>query len=130
MTTASAGRILVVEDHDSLRRNLVALLEDEDFEVAAAQTGEEALSLIAAQDFQVVIVDVRLPGMSGLELITLAAPAHPRLRFLIHTGSVDYVLNPELTALGIGERDVFFKPICDLETFFARVHGGCAGDSP
>lgn len=130
MMTPSGCRILIVEDHASLRRNLVALLEDEDFAVTAAEHGEEALRLIAEQDFAVVIVDVRLPGISGLEVITRAAPDHPRLRFLIHTGSVDYVLTPEITGLGIGEQDVFYKPICDLGAFFARIRDLCQGDWP
>lgn len=128
MTTACNHRILVVDDHPSLLRNLVALLEDEDFTVVAAASGEEALKLIAEQDFQVIIVDLRLPGISGSEVIEIAARDHPQLHFLIHTGSVDYVLTPEITALGIGEQDVFYKPISDLERFFARIRCLCQGD--
>lgn len=125
MNTPVICRILVVEDHPSLRRNLVALLEDEDFLVDEAASAEEALKLIADQDFQVAVVDVRLPGMNGIEFIALAGRDHPQLRFLIHTGSVDYVLTPEISALGLGEDDVFYKPISDLETFFSRIRCLC-----
>ncbi|WP_295450355.1 response regulator [uncultured Thiodictyon sp.] len=127
MNTPLPCRILVVEDHPSLRRNLVALLEDEDFVVSEAASGEDALKLIAEQDFQVAVVDVRLPGMNGIELIERAGGAYPHLRFLIHTGSVDYVLTPEIIALGMGEDDVFYKPISDLETFFSRIRCLCGG---
>ncbi|WP_295384574.1 response regulator [uncultured Thiodictyon sp.] len=128
MKSTTPCRVLVLEDHPSLRRNLVALLEDEDFIVAAAGSGEEALALIAEQDFQVAIVDVRLPGISGIEWIEQVAHDHPHLGFLIHTGSVDYVVTPEIAALGIGESDVFFKPISDLNAFFSRIRYRCGGD--
>ena len=127
MNTPLPCRILVVEDHPSLRRNLVALLEDEDFVVSEAASGEDALKLIAEEDFQVAVVDVRLPGMNGVELIELAGGAHPHLRFLIHTGSVDYILTPEIIALGIGQDDVFYKPISDLDAFFSRIRCLCGG---
>jgi CheY-like chemotaxis protein len=128
MTTACDCRILVVDDHPSLLRNLVALLEDEDFTVVAAASGEEALRLIAEQEFQVIIVDMRLPGISGSEVIEIVAHDHPQLHFIIHTGSVDYVLTPEISALGISEKDIFYKPISDLDTFFARIRFFCQVD--
>lgn len=125
MKTTCTCRILVVDDHPSLLRNLVALLEDENFTVVPAESGEEALKLMTEQDFQIAIVDMRLPGISGSELIEIAAPEHPQLRFIIHTGSVDYVLTPEILALGIGEQDVFYKPISDPDTLFARLRFLC-----
>ena len=128
MNTACTCRILVVDDHPSLLRNLVALLEDEDFIVVTAESGEEALKVMAEQDLKVAIVDMRLPGISGSELIERAAPAHPHLHFIIHTGSVDYLLTPEILALGIGEHDVFYKPISDFDTFLARIRFFCEGD--
>lgn len=115
----------MVDDHPSLLRNLVALLEDEDFTVVATVSGEEALQRMAEQDFQVAIVDMRLPGISGSELIEIAAKGHPHLHFIIHTGSVDFVLTPETIALGIGEDDVFYKPISDLDNFLARIRFLC-----
>jgi DNA-binding NtrC family response regulator len=128
MKTQCNCRILVVDDHPSLLRNLIALLEDEELPVVAAETGEEALKLMDEQDFQVAIVDVRLPGISGTELIEIAAPTHPHLRFIIHTGSVDYVLTPDILAFGVSEQDVFYKPISDLDAFFARIRFLCEGE--
>src|SRR5581483_10866870 len=62
-----AGRILIVEDEDKLRRVIQLHLESADFEVDGAPTAEQALPLATVADL--VITDLRLPGMDGLQLI-------------------------------------------------------------
>lgn len=119
--------VIVIDDHHSLRRNLVALLQDEGFVVFDAADGESALALLADQDCDVAIVDIRLPGMNGYELLPCLHARYPEMTLLIHTGSVDFLLTPELSALGIAEDDIFFKPIADTEQFVRRIQR--AGDS-
>lgn len=118
--------VIVIDDHHSLRRNLVALLQDEGLAVFEAADGESALALLADQDCDVAVVDIRLPGMSGYELLPCLRARHPQLTLLIHTGSVDFMLTPELSALGITDDDIFFKPIADTEQFIRRIQR--AGD--
>jgi CheY-like chemotaxis protein len=130
MSQPATCHLLVIDDHDSLRRNLVALLEDEGFCVEEAESGEAALEIIARHAIHLAIVDMRLPGISGSEFIETAAQHNPDLRFIVHTGSVDYQLNAEARAYGLSEADVFYKPIADLYTFFARIRTRCAGVSP
>lgn len=119
--------VIVIDDHHSLRRNLVALLQDEGFEVLDAADGESALAQLATQACDVAIVDIRLPGMSGYELLPCLHARYPNMTLLIHTGSVDFMLTPELSALGIAEADIFFKPIADTGQFVRRIQR--AGDS-
>jgi DNA-binding NtrC family response regulator len=60
--------ILLVDDEDGLRQALAANLELEGFEVSEAASGEEALRILADRTFDVVLTDIRMPGMSGVEL--------------------------------------------------------------
>ncbi|HEV8322197.1 MAG TPA: response regulator [Myxococcota bacterium] len=61
-------RVLVVDDESALRLTVAANLELEGLEVVEAASGEEALALAVAQPFDLVLTDVRMPGMSGVEL--------------------------------------------------------------
>ena len=123
-------KILVVDDNDSLRRNLVAMLTDEDFEVSEARSGEEALTTLRHHAFDVVIIDMRLPGITGNQFIEQASSILPALRFVIHTGSVDYVLPQNIRDLGVTDQDVFLKPISDIEKLFKRINDLCQRSNP
>jgi CheY-like chemotaxis protein len=62
-------RLLVIEDNDIERQSIVDLLSHDDIEVAAAGTGMEALALLGDRPFDCSVVDLRLPDMSGFELL-------------------------------------------------------------
>ncbi|MCK4760954.1 MAG: response regulator [Candidatus Aminicenantes bacterium] len=115
-------RVLVIDDEISVCQSLVGFLEDSDFDVSSACSGEEALDIITREFFDVAIVDLRLPGMSGEALVLQVYEKVPDLRFLVHTGSVDYRLSEELKGIGISQDDVFLKPMDDLNVLVARIH--------
>jgi len=114
---ASTIHVLVVDDEPSIRNSLVEFLEDCQFTVSAADSAEGALDQIARLPIDVAIVDIRLPKLDGDSLILLAHQLRPRMRFLIHTGSVEYKLTDELKAFGISNEHVFLKPQMDLSVF-------------
>ena len=62
--------ILIIEDNETNRKVLGTMMEKEGHIIALAESGEEGLALIMQQDFDVVLMDVNLPGMSGLEVAT------------------------------------------------------------
>ncbi|MBL8216110.1 MAG: response regulator, partial [Bryobacterales bacterium] len=62
----STGRILVVDDEPQIRRVLRTTLAAQGYEVSDARTGEEALQAIREQRFDVVLLDMNMPGMGGL----------------------------------------------------------------
>ena len=66
-TDRSIEKILVVDDEQSMRVTLAAILRDEGYEVTTASTGEEALELCSKENFRVVLMDVRMPGIDGVE---------------------------------------------------------------
>ena len=100
--------VLVVDDEKNMRRSLETVLKDEGYAAQVAESAEEALELIAREDFFMVITDVRLGGMSGYELLKkiqqqkpelsvlmLTAYATPRLAVeAIKAGAVDYLAKP------------------------------------
>lgn len=78
-------RILIVDDEGSLLLTLVANLELEGFEVVGAQDPESALRLVGEQHFDLVLTDIRMPGMSGLELFRAIRGTHPDMPVILMT---------------------------------------------
>ena len=114
---SSRTRVLVVDDEPSIRNSLVEFLEDCQFDVSAADSAEAALDLIARMPIDVALVDIRLPKLDGDSLIIQAHQLRPGMRFLIHTGSVEYQLPEELKSVGITQDHIFLKPQMDLAVF-------------
>lgn len=114
--------ILIVDDEDSVQINLVAYLEDEGFTVLTSHSGEEGLELVNSTHVDCVIVDMRLPGMDGNSFIALAHKLRPALRFIIHTGSLTYMLPDWMKDVGIGNEHVFLKPVINMNTMMQAIH--------
>lgn len=113
--------ILIVDDEESLRRNLQEFLEDEGFEVFAAGSGEEGLGILTNEPIDLAIVDIRLPGMDGNMFIKETHILAPLIKFLIFTGSVDYKLPDEISSFGTTEGDVFRKPLNNMNPLSERI---------
>lgn len=62
-------KILIVDDHNGMRQTLQDILEEESFMVSVAGSGEEALEICATIRFEVVLMDVRMPGLNGVETL-------------------------------------------------------------
>ncbi len=107
-------RVLVVDDEPGLLKSLVAFLEDEDFVVFSASTGEMALDFLNEEEIDAVIVDMRLPGIDGNEVIIAAQKMRVTPHFLIHTGSTDYQLPDSLKELNFPKENIFQKPLADI----------------
>ena len=69
MRWAMSDRVLIVDDDESLRESLELVLAAEGFEVVTAADGVAALGRLEASSFDVVLCDVRMPGMDGIELL-------------------------------------------------------------
>ena len=115
-------RVLVVDDEPSIRNSLVEFLEDCEFTVLSADSAEGALDLLARFPVDVALVDIRLPKLDGDSLILQAHLLRPSLRFLIHTGSMEYQLPEELKTLGVSPDHVFLKPQPDLSVFREAIN--------
>ena len=79
-------RILLVDDEPELVFTLAERLELRGNEVAAVTDGEQALALLAGKPFEVVVVDVKMPGMNGYQLLEKIQGSYPGLPVILLTG--------------------------------------------
>ncbi|MGE4299697.1 MAG: response regulator [Desulfovibrionaceae bacterium] len=118
-------RVLLVDDEMMIRSTLADYLEDEGCIVSEAGSGEDGLPLVGGVDC--CIVDMRLPDMNGNEFIMQAHARFPDMRFIIYTGSTDYMLPQALIELGISDDFVFHKPVDDMAILRDQIKRLVAG---
>jgi len=79
-------KVLVVDDEAQLRDLFSDLLKKENFTVKCASSGEEALDIIGKEDFEVVLLDIRMSGISGLEALKKIKELKPNMIVILITG--------------------------------------------
>jgi DNA-binding response OmpR family regulator len=112
------GRVLIIDDEASLRQTLTRVLQRAGFEVSSVKSGVEALQRISTQSFHLVYLDIRMPEMSGLEVLREIRSTHPELPVILLTAHAS--LQSALDAIRLGARDYLVKPI-DPEVFVAQT---------
>src|SRR3990170_1570085 len=80
------ARILVVDDDDNIRMSLGTILRDEGYMVDSAVNGSEAIKKTESAVFNVALIDIKLPDMEGIELLTRMKDTVPKVRKIIMTG--------------------------------------------
>ncbi len=80
------GRILVVDDDDMILESLVSILESEGYIASTARTGLEAIAKTEKEFFNAMLVDIHLPDMTGIDVISRVSETTPRMKKLILTG--------------------------------------------
>ena len=118
-------RILVIDDDPLVRGSLAAVLAADGLEVIEAEDAPDGLLRLAEKEPDLVLCDVRLPGMNGLEFLRVARERHPNVDVIVMTafGSVENAV----TAVKEGALDYLTKPIDDM-LLRDRVRGALAGD--
>jgi len=104
-----AARVLVVDDEPSACKLLSVILDTPAFHCATAGTGEEALVSLQRERFDAVISDLRMPGMSGMQLLAEARRRYPHMVFLVTTGVDDVEVCVQ--AMRSGAYDYLVKPL-------------------
>ena len=79
-------RALLIDDEEELVATMVERLEHRDVQARYVTNGSDGLSLLRRETFDVVVLDVKLPGMSGLDVLRAINAEHPRLPVLLITG--------------------------------------------
>src|SRR5271169_535160 len=111
-------RILIVDDDPGQRSLLNSFLRSQGFETALADSGERALEMLRAGKFAMMISDVRMPGLSGLETLRRARQEHATLPVLLVTAFTD--IRDAVAAMRDGAVNYLSKPI-DLDELLASV---------
>ena len=104
-----AGHILIIDDEASLRQTLARILQRTGYEVTTAESAEAALTLIADIPFDIVYMDLRMPGMPGLEALKRIQASHPDLPVILFTAQPD--VSSAVEALRLGATDYLLKPL-------------------
>lgn len=100
--------VLIVDDEASVRKVLGALLEQAGYRTTRAATGEEALDLVRAQDPDIVVTDLKMPGMDGLELLSRVREAFPEIPVVLL--SAHGTVETAVEAMKRGAHDFLTKP--------------------
>jgi len=101
--------ILIVEDEAVMRESLRDWLTDSGYQVETAKEGEEALKAIAQQDFSIALLDMKLPGKDGIEVLRKAREKSPELKGIIITAYPS--LESAVEAVKVGAVDYLPKPL-------------------
>lgn len=107
-------KILIVEDDRALRLNLETYLEDEGFEVKCAENGEQAIASLTSFVPDLGIIDIRLPGIDGNDVILAMNKAHKNTKYIIHTGDLSYQLTPGVQQAGVKPEQILYKPLKEM----------------
>jgi len=101
--------VLIVDDEEGIRTSLTGIFEDEGFEVVSASSGEEAIRMAREATPDVVVLDVWLSGMDGIQAMTELIEMHPALPVVIISGHANIELAVKATKMGA--YDILEKPL-------------------
>ena len=105
---------LILDDEESIRQSIAAYMEDDGYIIFQAKSGEQALEIIKNNHIDEAVVDIRLPGIDGNTFMIEARKILPDIKFVVHTGSADYMPPDAIKALGVTSDKVLIKPVSDL----------------
>ncbi len=107
--------ILIVDDETIVREAIRDWLKDAGYQVTTAESGEEALEIVEKQDFSIVILDARLPGKTGIQVLKELEALKPQIKSIVITAYPSVELAVE--AMKFGAVDYLIKPVApdDLE---------------
>lgn len=114
----SMPRILIVDDDTFFRKVITKLLSGHGYDIAAAESGEEALQILQTQAFNLMISDVNMTPMDGMELLKKSRESYPDMGVIMLTGSDE--LEVAIDAMKKGAFDFLVKPF-QLDELFAVV---------
>ncbi len=116
----SAERILIVDDEKNIVTSLKEILTEEGFEVSVAGDGLGALEMIQADPPDLVLLDIWLPGMDGIEVLKTVKTYHPEIEVLIMSGHG--TIDTAVKATKLGAHDFIEKPF-SLDQLTQSIHG-------
>lgn len=102
-------RVLLVDDEKDFADILAKRLDVRDFNVACVYTGEEALKLIQSEEYDLVLLDVMMPGRSGLDILKEIKAYDPMIPIIMLTGHAR--VNTAIEGIELGAYDYLIKPV-------------------
>lgn len=106
-------RVLIIDDEALIRRALADYLTERGYETATASDGTEGLTIARSEQFHAVLVDLRMPQVDGMEVITTLHAEQPELPMVVVSGTG--VLSDAIEAMRRGASDYITKPVTDID---------------
>lgn len=113
-----SARILIIDDDENIRKVLLTILEDEGYTVDTAETAKKGIAKSQKEFFNLALIDVRLPDMEGIELLTKLPETKPKMRKIIVTGYP--TLQNAVAAVNRGADAYVMKPF-DVEKILVTI---------
>lgn len=117
--TDVSRKLLIIDDDAPVRQSIVAYLEDSGFEVLEASDGPSGLEICREQRPELVITDLRMPGLDGLQVLKTLHEQSPDLPVIVISGAG--VMGDVVSALRLGASDYLIKPLVDMEMLVHSV---------
>ncbi|MBL8118301.1 MAG: response regulator, partial [Anaerolineae bacterium] len=107
-TTNDAAHVLVVDDEGAIRYSVSKTLQRIGYQVDEASSGEEALDMITKREYEVILTDIRMPGLTGVDLLKRIKDIAPDGIVILMTGYAS--LGTAVESLRLGAHDYLIKP--------------------
>jgi DNA-binding NtrC family response regulator len=115
-------RVLLADDEEQFTKSLAKVLKNRNMEVLTARDGASALQLLAQSECDVVVLDLRMPGMDGLAVMGEIRKTRPILPVILLSGHVD--IESCTLACDGGAAEVLMKP-CPIDTLTTAIENAC-----
>jgi DNA-binding NtrC family response regulator len=115
-------RILVVDDEEGMREFLTYMLEGESYEVSTATSGLEALEKVRHQEFALVLADIKMPGIDGLEMLRRIKEIDEQAVVIVMTAYAS--LDTAIKAIKFDAYDYLVKPFADTDKVLSIIEKG------
>lgn len=112
------ARVLLVDDEEDFTDALSKRLEARNLKVKTVNRGEDAVQLVDEQSFDVIILDLAMPGMDGLETLQQIKANHPDAEIIMLTGHAS--VESSVKAMKIGAEDLLEKPV-DIADLLSKI---------
>ena len=112
------ARILIIDDDENIRKVLTTILEDEGYDVESVDTAKKAIERTRRKSYNLALIDIRLPDMEGIELLTRMKNTTPKIRKIIITGYP--TLQNAVEAVNRGADAYILKPF-DMEKVLEEI---------
>lgn len=113
-----SANVLIIDDEERFLKTTQALLEKEGYKVLTAVDGRQGLEILKGKRIDVVVLDVKMPGMDGVEVLQRIKAGHPLVEVLMLTGHA--TMETAIDGLKLGAFDYLTKP-CDISTLKQKI---------
>jgi len=115
-------RIMIAEDEEIMRITVADHLRSEGWQVDEVSGGNEALALLQKQSYDIIVSDIRMPGMDGIETLKKIKAAYPLVEVILLTGHGS--TETAVDGMKSGAFDYLMKP-ADFDDITAKITGAC-----